>query len=578
MLDKLTGNQSDPNAIPITNVKIDQISERPELFQLRDTDYQGGDRQTVSKKRVKEIVDRWDPELLDPIMAVRDPEDPETFVVIGGHHRLAAMRELDIDDVPIRILKGDIDDEKDRERLVEMAVVSNFVIAENNIREQANAAYKLHQTGRTHKEIAEKLRLKSPTRAEKLLWLHEAGTGVIERVLLQPELEPAAVELGRAAVKYGMPQETIGGLFSRWVNEYEDTGKVPGQVSLRAQIDSLAMARGEQGDIADQGEMLAGFGGDVVLTEFDKSRKELEELRSEDRKLNTKMNSCERLAQELGINVDSLLIAAEERQKIVKAEIDREESVLIGRPQPKPDDKDDDEPEHAEPSQTEQGGEPGDGFGINLFGDVQELPKFDEEDDEEPVPACPPSIAMFGAGDDAQAAEAEVTPVSPFGMKVSDDVGDDFAPDETPEPSPVVVSVEMSDEPPIPFSVDIVDTSQPDGDPVEVDLPVMAADAHTVELAQPSDQADVTVSEELSSGKISDDAGPETVVVVVNEDALADLPAEQIAEQPKRKKKRKKPSGRDAAIRAAVAKATKTPKKRASRRHPFLTSAESRRR
>ena len=543
MLDKLTAKQDDPNSIPITNVKIDQISERPELFQLRDTDYRGGDRQTVSQKRVKEIVERWDPELLDPI-------------------------------------KGDIDDPKDRERLVEMAVVSNFVIAENNIREQANAAYKLHLMGRSHQEIKEKLRLKSASRAEKLLWLHEAGAGAIERVLIQPELEPAAVELGRAAVKYGMPQETIGGLFHRWVDEYEDTGKVPGQVSLRAQIDALALARGSQGDIAEQSEMLAGFGGDIVLREFDKSRMELEELRTEDRRLSTKMTSCERLAQDLGINVDDLLTAAEERQKSVRAEIDQEEALLTGRPMretvPKRDEPDEEEADQAKAEKPDEAAEPPDGSGINLFGDVLELPRFEEENEDEeeaPAAAVAPSIAMFRAEHDGEDVDAEedVKPVSVFGMKVSDDAGDDFAPDPTPEPSPIEVVADIPDEAPMPFSVDVIVPSQTGADLVEIDLPVTAAEAQSVELAQPSERVGVTVSEETE---------PETMFVVVNQAAVDNLPIAPVAERPKRKpkKRKEKVSGKDAAIRAAIANATKAPKKKTPRRHPFLTRAESRRR
>ena len=305
-------------SIPIQNIDIALLDERPELFQFRDTDYKKGKARPVSDVRVKQLVAAWNPERLDPISVVANPDAPGRFIVLGGHHRIAAMRELDINQSPIRVLKGNLSSDVDRRRLVREAILTNYGIADNNIREQALAANALHEMGMDLGEIKAEMRLKSPTRAEHLLWLHSAGPAIIERTLIQPELEPAAIELGRAGVKYGMPYETRGALFSRWLEEYEDTGNVPGQVSLRTQIDALAQARGDRGNYEQKAGMLEGFGGDVVLAEFDKSRRELELLAEKEQGLGNRMSACAALADELGIDLGELMIKAEERRLAVE--------------------------------------------------------------------------------------------------------------------------------------------------------------------------------------------------------------------------------------------------------------------
>ena len=581
LLDDLKGNgKPNPNAIPIKNVRSDQISERPELFQFRSTDYRGGERLTYNEKRVKEIVDDWDSEKLDPIMAVADPDDDELFIVIGGHHRMEAMRRLDIEEVPIRIVKGDINDEDDRKRLKKLAITSNYLVSENNLREQANNAWELYtDMEMSTQDIKRELRLKSSTRAEKLLWIHEAGDGVIERVMLQPELEPAAVELGRARVKYGMPEETVGGLFSRWVAEYEETGKVPGQVSLRTQIDLLAEARGDRGDTAEQAGMLAGFGGDIVLSEFDKSRRELEELHSKDRKIGQRMTACERLADELDLDLDELLEAADDRRKDVRKEIEQEENLLLGRDispaaHLEGDADNDGIEDSVDPFVATQDGQeadkgdcpledkkdeaPPEGFGTNLFGDLQELPKPESDDDEEEEDGgsdAAPSIAMFG--DDAglpqmeqssQVAANDVVDLDASSISVTvgggGDVGDDFAP-EVSDIAPVIA----------------VSSDEPD----DVEVFVIVGNQ----------------SPAILSAAVVDDPPRDTadqVSVSIDAAGFTAKAEDRVPRTTKPKKKRSSQSTKAAAIKAAVANATREPKKRGSKRHPFLTKAEARRR
>ena len=86
----------------VQDVQVRHISVRPDLFQARDTS--GG--ASYSDERVKEIVANWNPERFDPIAVVANPEHPGEYIVIGGHHRLEAVKRLDLPTVPVRVLSG----------------------------------------------------------------------------------------------------------------------------------------------------------------------------------------------------------------------------------------------------------------------------------------------------------------------------------------------------------------------------------------------------------------------------------------------------------------------------------------
>ena len=217
-------------AIPtVQNVPVATVGVRPDLFQARDTSL----GQAHSDDRVKEIVANWNPERFDPIAVVANPDRPGEYIVISGHHRLEAVKRLDLPAVPVRVLSGDIRDAGERQRLEREAVVSNFGVAESNLRERAAAAGRLADSGLSKREVAAQMRIKG-SEADRLLWLRRLPPGIIERTMIQPELTPAAAELGRAMERHGLGEEAAGGLFTRWARDYDETGKVPGQYVLTA--------------------------------------------------------------------------------------------------------------------------------------------------------------------------------------------------------------------------------------------------------------------------------------------------------------------------------------------------------
>ena len=304
-----------PGLPAIQNIPLDRIDVRPDLFQARDTNA----GQSFDDERVRQIVDNWNPERFDPLSVVANPDAPGRYIVIGGHHRLEAVRRLDIEQVPVRALAGDIGDPEDRRRLEREAVISNFGVAESNLRERVNAAGRLADSGLDTAEVARDMRMKR-NEAERLLWLRRLPPGVIERVMVQPELAVAAAELGRSMERHGMEAETVHGLFTRWTKDYEGSGQVPGQYVLRQQLDTLAEAsRGPAGDQAGFAG-LAGFGGDVTLAKFEQERQKAEDLQRTARGTQQRLTSCESLAAELGIDIEAVKQAAETKLDLLTAE------------------------------------------------------------------------------------------------------------------------------------------------------------------------------------------------------------------------------------------------------------------
>ena len=303
-------------ALPtIENVPTGRIAVRPGLFQARDVSAGG----SYDEERVRQITGNWNPERFDPLSVVADPGNPGAYIVIGGHHRLEAVRRLGLETVPVRVLAGDINVPEERRRLEREAVVSNFGVAETNLREKVNAAGRLADSGMDQGQVAREMRLRRGE-AERLLWLRRLPPGMLERVMVQPELAPAAAELGRAVDRHGMGPETVQGLFTRWDREYEETGHIPGQYVLRQQLDGLAAAnRGPEGEQTGFGG-LEGFGGDVVLTRFDAERHTAEDLQRKVRGTQQRLTSCEALAQELGVEIGDVKEAAQTRLDVLTAE------------------------------------------------------------------------------------------------------------------------------------------------------------------------------------------------------------------------------------------------------------------
>ena len=374
-------------------VPLSDISTRPELFQPRDV-AKGQDHDPA---KVRQIIDQgWDEDVLDPIAVARDPDRPGHFVVIAGHHRYAAGRQLGVGDIPAKILDGDIDDPRDRRRLVTLADLSNYSISKPGLKEQVRTVSNLREQQYTDKDVSDRMRL-TPSRVKEIGYLGNladmtvgGGLGAIDYSTLPDNKQflPAAVEIGRAVEEYGLSPSEAQALFTRIQRQYQETGKVPNKNALRTSLlethrRAQERARQRTGEEAGAVGGQFGFGG----AEFEESAflgQAVDDAQVESDRLaalsKTKRNltACETLAAELGVDISSVQQAAGTRldqltpEQAAQAREALATNELGGQAPPAP--------------------APAPEMAANLFGEMQAVPQEPEEDAE--PPAVAPRMAV----------------------------------------------------------------------------------------------------------------------------------------------------------------------------------------
>ncbi len=221
----------------VTDVPLNQIDVRAELFQARDVSVAG---EGVGEKRVRELIENFDPARLDPIHVVRDPENPGRFIVRDGHHRAAAVRgKFGADaSIPAIIVEGDIRDATFLSKMRLEAVASNFSVAEMNVREQVRSVRALTESGLDLDRAATQLRMK-PSEARDLADIDLLGAQVLDRIVAEPAVIPIAAEVGRAMRLFNVDAEQAGALFARF-SQVDDKGRVVTRSSLRSTLAKFA--------------------------------------------------------------------------------------------------------------------------------------------------------------------------------------------------------------------------------------------------------------------------------------------------------------------------------------------------
>ena len=473
---------------PIGALSPQSIETRPDLFQGRET----SSGKAFDETAVQVIVDNFDFERFDPIAVVADPDHPDRYIVIAGHHRLEAVRRLqtaapgsDFDAVPVRILSGDINDAEQRQALVNAALLSNYTVRGTNVREDARTVGTLRSGGMSIPEIARQMSV-NQSAVRRLLWLNEVPPTIIDRAVLQPELLPAVTQLGRAKADYGLSDEQIDGVFRRLIADYEATEKIPSERVIGGTLRLLAENRGESGT---QPGMLEGMGADVILAEYQRRAQRAEDLRTAQARLRSRLTSCEALALELGVDIEEIRQRANTRADELTAEQEAEVRRTLaahseewgGPPAPVPDDPaapdaparfDDD----LEPPPFLQSGP-------DLFGGGDTLPAEGQTaasaaGDFEP--AEPPPFLQGGPD-----AFSVVAPTEPLPVDA----------DHLPAPEPAVPAPVVIDEPPA-FEPVVVDEpaplveSLPTSEPVDPGVAERAAELEQ-EIALCRTQAEV---------------------------------------------------------------------------------------
>ena len=293
-------------AVPdIVTVPSAQVVTRPDLFQPRDVP----PGQDHDPEKVRQLVAHWNPDEYDPIAVARDPSAPDRYIVIAGHHRLAALRQLKAPEFAVKVIEGDAADPSERERLITQAHLSNYGVASPGVAERVATVRRLQRMGWTDERIADRMRLRR-SQLEDLGYLTRLPVDVMYSVGQHAQMVPIAAEIGRAVDKYAMSEETASQLYKKMLAEFEATRKAPSRYALR---EKLADTHRKALTRSAQPGRLEGFGEDALLAQFAEDvaqesarRKDLEDTRRN-------LTKCEALASELGVSIEEVKRAARVR-------------------------------------------------------------------------------------------------------------------------------------------------------------------------------------------------------------------------------------------------------------------------
>ena len=295
-------------------VSVDQLTTRPDLFQYREAGVAGFD-----ETHVRRIVDEFRPERFDPLMAVANPDRAGHYIVLGGHHRLEAARRLRLDDVPITVLEGDLSTEAGRRRLVDEAIITNYGRKPTNIREDARAAQALTDNGSNITEVGGVLGKKA-TEVYKLLWFSKLPPSSQQLAVDAPDLQPAAIETGRAVEVWGLTPAGAEVVLRRMYQDSIASGKSPPPATqIRERWRQANILAGSQQAGA---ATLPGFEAttDVLVAGWQQAGSEAASLNADRQRLERRLASCTALAEELGVTIEDIKEAAQTRREGLTAE------------------------------------------------------------------------------------------------------------------------------------------------------------------------------------------------------------------------------------------------------------------
>lgn len=313
-----------PATTETQEIPVHLIDVRPSDFQARETT----PGHFFNEDLVRGLVREYDRRKLDPIGVYPNPDSPGRFILTEGHHRFETVRRVGEPTIPGRVLQVDASDPDALRAVKRDAVLSNFRTGRQTLRELVNAAGKLEETGMTASEIAEGMRTHSRGEVERLLDLYRLGPAAVTRINAQPELTVAGQELGRAMRMYPdhYNAENVQALLDGFGRQLEETGKLPGQTTIREQLKHVVTLARSQ-DVEQAGLLGKDFAGDAVMSAVLGELQSLADIETELRRLRNDRNACSRLATSAGVSVDAILSDVELRI----AEVERKREELRNR-------------------------------------------------------------------------------------------------------------------------------------------------------------------------------------------------------------------------------------------------------
>ncbi len=287
----------------IREIDPDELKFRPDLFQARDVP----EGEAFDPKRVRELAAKWDEAQFTPPLVAHDTRTGE-LVVLGGHHRTAAAQlakaegKKGASTIPYRRIDLDLSNPQDVARAQGLAAMDNLQTKELNVREQYQGLRAISASGVPDDQLAESVAgAMRPSRVQDVLDIGDAGPAVLDRVVVDRQLEGIAAEVGRAKRTWGLSDEESGG----WFNLFAGMGKgrsLPSRAIVREQLDAAgraARAAGvEQGDLFGGG-MFEGMGKNPVQEAFVERTRLTMKLDRENKQLTDELKKVTRLTSRL---------------------------------------------------------------------------------------------------------------------------------------------------------------------------------------------------------------------------------------------------------------------------------------
>jgi len=327
-LDESAGGQRGGADLPVAtgetgDVPIGMIRVRPEHFQARDV----APGSSFDERRVQQLVEGWDRSRLDPIVVAPDPEGG--YVVLSGHHRLEAARRVGEENLPVRVVDVNIETDAGMQRAQREAILANFSVAEQNVRERVRAFTTLQQDGMSVDEIAGPARM-TADKVQRTIDVGNAGAGVVDRVTANPALQDIASEVGRFRRMHpGTSLEDAQGTFDALVHRGKGES-LPSVTAVRKILDGLAPAFENRLLPGFEG---AGFGGDStpLYAAVREGAKLQDELLAASRKLEGELRVVRGLGERAGKDVSELTAVSQGELDEVTAKLANLEAEVLGR-------------------------------------------------------------------------------------------------------------------------------------------------------------------------------------------------------------------------------------------------------
>ena len=238
----------------------EQVTERPDLFQARDVP----EGMTVDPKRVRNIVENYDPNKLEPGLVVHDSSTGQ-YVVLRGHHRLEAQRQLSQTgkvgpEGTWQIIDADLSNPEHVAQLKDLAITSNYGTAATNIREDVRAYKGLKGIGQDNQTIEGKLR-KTQQEVQDLEHLSTLPEDLLDRVNQSPASAGNAAEIAGAVKRYDLTETDLRALMGRYGPEAPKAGL--SRTELRRRLEQVGRVLQEENATKMQGGFESVLGGEA---------------------------------------------------------------------------------------------------------------------------------------------------------------------------------------------------------------------------------------------------------------------------------------------------------------------------